>query len=132
MNQTTQFSIDVTGPSLEDCLRRTRDYARSTMASPTYDDTFVAELIDDVEAYLNRANVLTDFAESQVEERVRLARLVNRLASDRDGLQETITQLRQQIESLDARLRSLDRSIPVRVARLPRRLVRVVRRNTSK
>ena len=52
----------------------------ATMASPTYDDAFVDELLKDVDAYLHRLTVLTDFAESQVEERIRLARLVNRLA----------------------------------------------------
>lgn len=102
------------------------------MTSPTYDSAFVDELVGDVEAYLNRCNVLTDFAESQVEERVRLARLVNRLASDRDGLQLTINKLEQQVESLDARLRSVDRSFAVRVTRAPRRLWRLVRRARTK
>jgi hypothetical protein len=98
------------------------------MASPTYDNAFVDQLVADVEAYLDRCNVLTDFAESQVEERVRLARLVNRLASDRDGLQLTINELEQQIVSLDARLRALDTSVAVRLARVPRRLWSLVRR----
>jgi hypothetical protein len=102
------------------------------MTSPTYDSAFVDELIADVEAYLQRCNVLTDFAESQVEERVRLALLVNRLASDCDGLQVTIGELRRQVESLDARLGSLDRSVSVRLARLPRRLLRLVRRTAAK
>jgi hypothetical protein len=102
------------------------------MTSPTYNSAFVDELIADVEAYLQRCNVLTDFAESQVEERVRLARLVNRLASDRDGLQVTIVELRRQVELLDARLGSLDRSVAVRFARMPGRLLRLVRRTAAK
>jgi hypothetical protein len=112
--------------------RQTAEYDRSTMASPTYDNAFVDELVADVEAFLHRCNVLTDFAESQVEERVRLASLVNRLASDRDGLQITISELRQQVEMLDARLRSLDGSMAVRLARAPRRLLRLVRRTAPK
>ena len=102
------------------------------MASPTYDNAFVDELIADVEAYLHRCNVLTDFAESQVEERVRLARLVNRLASDCDDLQATIGALRQQVETLDARLGSLDRSVAVRLSRMPGRVLRLVRRTAAK
>jgi uncharacterized protein YlxW (UPF0749 family) len=102
------------------------------MTSPTYDSAFVDELIADVEAYLQRCNVLTDFAESQVEERVRLARLVNRLASDRDGLQATVDQLKQQVESLDARIGSLNRSMAVRLAHMPRRLLRLARRTPAK
>jgi SMC interacting uncharacterized protein involved in chromosome segregation len=98
------------------------------MASPTYDGPFVDELITDVEAYMHRSNVLTDFAESQVEERIRLARLVNRLASDRDGLQLKISELEQHVDSLEVRLRSLDRSIAVRLTRAPRRIWRLVRR----
>jgi hypothetical protein len=102
------------------------------MASPTYDSAFVDELIADVEAYVHRCNLLTDFAESQVEERVRLARLVNRLASDCDGLQVTIGELRHQVESLDARLGAMDRSMAVRLALVPRRLLRLVRRTATK
>jgi phage shock protein A len=92
------------------------------MASPVYDRAFVDELIDDVEAYMHRSNVLTDFAESQVEERIRLARVVNEL-------QLKISDLAQQIEALDARLRPLDRSITVRLTRAPRRIWRTVRRS---
>ncbi len=102
------------------------------MTSPTYDTAFVDELIADVEAYLHRCNVLTDFAESQVEERVRLARLVNRLASDRDGLQVTIGELELQVDSLDSRLRALESSTAVRLIRVPRKLVRMVRRTRTK
>ncbi len=98
------------------------------MAPPTADDPFVEGLVADVEAYLHRCDVLTDFAESQVEERIRLARLVNRLASDRDGLQVTISQLEQHVDALESRLRAIDRSIVVRVARVPRRIWRRVRR----
>ena len=112
--------------------RQAAEYDRSTMTSPPYDSAFVDELIADVEAYLHRCNVLTDFAESQVEERVRLARLVNRLASDCDGLQVTIGELRKQVESLDARLGSMDRSVAVRLARVPRRVVRLIRRTAAK
>ncbi len=101
------------------------------MAPPSYDSAFVDELVDDVEAYLHRCDVLTDFAESQVEERVRLARLVNRLASDRDGLQVTISELEQHIDTLEARLRSLDRSVGLRLIRAPRRIWRIVRRGRS-
>lgn len=101
------------------------------MATPTADDPFVEELVADVEAYLHRCDVLTDFAESQVEERVRLARLVNRLASDRDGLQLTISQLEQHVDALESRLRSVDRSIPVRLMRAPQRVWRRIRRSRS-
>jgi hypothetical protein len=96
-----------------------------TMTLPIYDSAFVDELIDDVEAYLHRANVLTDFAESQVEERVRLARIINRLASDRDGLQLKIGELEQHVEKLETRLSALDRSTLVRLTRVPRRIWRV-------
>jgi hypothetical protein len=102
------------------------------MASPTYDDAFVDELLKDVDAYLHRLTVLTDFAESQVEERIRLARLVNRLASDRDGLQLEISKLQQTIESLDGRLRSTEGSIAMRAARAPRRILQAVRRTRSR
>lgn len=102
------------------------------MASPTYDTAFVDELIDDVEAYLQRCHALTDFAESQVEERVRLARLVNRLGSDRDELQATVERLKQQVEALDARLGSLNRTAAVRLAQAPKRLWRLVRRNPTR
>ena len=98
------------------------------MATPTADDPFVEELVADVEAYLHRCDVLTDFAESQVEERVRLARLVNRLASDRYGLQLTISQLEQHVDALESRLRSVDRSIPVRLFRAPRSIWRRIQR----
>jgi outer membrane murein-binding lipoprotein Lpp len=104
----------------------------ATMTSPTYDSAFVDELIADVDAYLHRCDVLTDFAESQVEERVRLARLVNRLASDRDGLQLTIDQLEQQVDSLDTRLRALESSAAVRLTRVPRKLARMARRARTK
>ncbi len=97
----------------------------ATMASPTNDSTFNEELIADVEAYIHRTSVLTDFAESQVEERIRLARLVNEL-------QLKISELATQIEALDVRLRSLDGSITVRLTRAPRRIWRVVRRNRSR
>ncbi|MEO7369830.1 MAG: hypothetical protein ABIZ69_03145 [Ilumatobacteraceae bacterium] len=93
-----------------------------------YDSAFVEELVADVEAYLQRCNVLTDFAESQVEERVRLARLLNEVAADRDGLRSTIDRLRQQVESLDARLRAVDQSIAVRLTRMPGRVLRKARR----
>lgn len=83
-----------------------------------YDDTFVNELIDDVEAYLQRATDLTTFAESQVEERVRLTRLVNELNADR--------------EQLHLRIRTLERNPVVRVARVPRRIWRAIRRNLSR
>ena len=103
-----------------------------TMASPTYDDAFVDELISDVDAYLNRLTVLTDFAESQVEERVRLARLVNRLASDRDGLLVKISELDQTIESLDARVCAAEGSLAARLARAPRRVWHALRRDSRR
>ncbi len=96
-----------------------------TMALPTSDSPFVEALVADVEAYLHRCSVLTDFAESQVEERIRLARLVNEL-------QLKISELAQQLESLDARLRSLDGSMAVRLTHAPRRIWRVVRRSRSR
>ena len=102
------------------------------MVLPTSDSSFVEELATDVEAYLHRCNVLTDFAESQVEERVRLARLVNRLASDRDGLQLRIDELARHIDTLEARLAPLDRSIVVRLSRAPRRIWRTLRRSTPR
>ena len=92
------------------------------MASPAFDNAFVDELVNDVDAYLNRLTVLTDFAESQVEERIRLARIVNKLASDCDALHLTIAEL-------EARLRSAEGSVVVRLTRVPRRLWRVLRRN---
>jgi hypothetical protein len=100
--------------------------------STVYDDAFVDELMDDVEAYLHRANVLSDFAESQVEERVRLARLVNRLASDRDGLQIRIDGLEQYVASLEVELDSLNRSAAVRLTRGVRRVWRLVRRSRAR
>jgi SMC interacting uncharacterized protein involved in chromosome segregation len=102
------------------------------MASPTYDNALVDELLLDVDAYLQRLTILTDFAESQVEERIRLARLVNRLAADRDGLLLKINELEQIIESLESRMKSLDKSIPVRVSRAPRRMWRALRRSNPK
>ena len=95
------------------------------MASPAFDNAFVDELVQDVDAYLNRLTVLTDFAESQVEERIRLARLVNKLASDCDALQLRITEL-------DARLRKAESSVALRLTRVPRRLWRVVRHSPRK
>ena len=88
------------------------------MALPTYDSEFVDELIDDLEAYLQRATDLTTFAESQVEERVRLTRLVDQLTADR--------------EQLLVRIGMLERHPVVRLARVPRRLWRAVRRNRRK
>ena len=88
------------------------------MASPTYDSEFVDELIDDLEAYLQRATDLTTFAESQVEERVRLTRLVSQLTADR--------------EQLLLRIGMLERHPVVRLARVPRRLWRAVRHNRRK
>ena len=93
-----------------------------TMASPAFDSALVDELVKDVDAYLNRLTVLTDFAESQVEERIRLARIVNKLASDCDALQARITEL-------DLRLRKAEGSVAARLSRAPRRLWRVVRRS---
>jgi hypothetical protein len=98
------------------------------MSMPTSDNAFVEELVADVDAYLHRLTLLTDFAESQVEERIRLARLVNRLASDRDGLQVTISQLEQHVDALDARLRLADRSVAARLTRAPRGIWRRLRR----
>jgi hypothetical protein len=88
------------------------------MASPTYDSAFVDELIDDLEAYLQRATDLTTFAESQVEERVRLTRLVDELNADR--------------ERLHLRITTLERNPIVRVARVPLRVWRRVRHTVSR
>lgn len=88
------------------------------MELPAYDTAFVDELINDLEAYLQRATDLTTFAESQVEERVRLTRLVDELNADR--------------ERLHLRIRTLEGNPVVRVARLPRRAWRAVRRTLSR
>lgn len=92
------------------------------MASPTPDNAFLEELVADVEAYLQRCSVLTDFAEGQVEERVRLARIVDHLAADREGHVATIA-------ALEARLRALEGSMAVRIARVPHNVWRRVRRS---
>lgn len=92
------------------------------MSMPASDSTFVAELVSDVDAYLHRLTLLTDFAESQVQERVRLTRAVEQLAEDRQGHLQTIA-------TLDQRLRSLEGSTAVRLALAPRRIWRTVRRS---
>ena len=94
------------------------------MATPTPDNQLLEELAADVEAYLQRCSVLTDFAESQVEERIRLTRIVDHLVADRDGHVATIA-------ALEARLRSLEGSAAVRVARVPHNVWRRVRRPRS-
>ena len=94
------------------------------MASPTPDSPFVDELVADVEAYLHRCSVLTEFAEGQVQERIRLARVVEQLAADREAHLLTI-------KALDDRLRTLNRSLAVRIARAPHNVWRRVRRSRS-
>ena len=94
------------------------------MATPVPDNEFLDELIADVEAYLQRCSVLTDFAESQVQERVRLQRVIQHLEADRDAHLQTI-------EALDQRLRSLEQSPMVRLALVPQRVWRKVRRRPS-
>ncbi len=94
------------------------------MATPTPDSSFIEELVSDVDAYLHRLTLLTDFAEGQVQERVRLTRAVEQLAADREGHVATIT-------ALDQRLSSLEGSVAVRVALMPRRIWRTLRRSRS-
>lgn len=94
------------------------------METPKADDSFVDELIADVEAYLHRCSVLTEFAEGQVQERIRLMRAVEQLASDREGHLKTI-------EELEQRLQSLEGSLAVRIVRAPHNVWRRVRRTTS-
>lgn len=91
------------------------------MATPAPDHDVVDELIDDVEAFLGRCSILTDYAEAQVQERVRLSRMVDKLLADREAHLRTI-------ESLDQRLRAIEGSLEVRAALVPRRLWRKVRR----
>ena len=98
-----------------------------TMSMPTSDSSFVEELVADVDAYLHRLTLLTEFAESQVQERVRLTRAVEQLASDRDGHLQTIADARPG-RSLDARLEgSIRRSVRLRCCR--RRIWRKIRRH---
>ena len=94
------------------------------METPQADDSFVEELVADVEAYLQRCSVLTEFAEGQVQERIRLMRAVEQLAADREGHLQTIQELEQ-------RLQSLEGSVVVRVARAPHNVWRRVRRSPS-
>ena len=91
------------------------------MGTPAPDNQIIEELIDDVEAFLQRCSVLTDFAEMQVHERVRLTRMVDQLLADREAHLRTI-------EMLDQRLRSIEGSPVVRAALVPRKLWRKVRR----
>jgi len=91
------------------------------MPTPQPDDDVVEGLIDDVEAFLGRCSILTDYAEIQVQERVRLTRMVQQLLADREAHLRTI-------ESLDRRLRSIEGSPEVRAALIPRKLWRKVRR----
>lgn len=101
------------------------------MPAPMYDRSFFEDLVDDVEAFMHRSDVLTDFAESQVEERIRLARLVNQFASERDELQLRVDDLQRQVAALEIRLQRPYRSMAVRLTRAPRRLWRTVRRGRS-
>ena len=94
------------------------------MATPTDDSEVFDDLLADVEAYLQRCSVLTEFAEGQVQERIRLMRAVEQLAADREGHLQTIQELEQ-------RLQSLEGSLIVRVARAPHNVWRRVRRSTS-
>jgi hypothetical protein len=94
------------------------------MSMPTSDSSFVEELVSDVDAYLHRLTLLTDFAEGQVQERVRLTRAVEQLAADRAGHLQTIA-------TLDQRLSALEGSMAVRAALVPRRVWRKLRRSPS-
>jgi hypothetical protein len=94
------------------------------MATPNPDNQFIDELVADTEAYLHRCSVLTDFAESQVQERVRLTRLIDQLRADREAHLQTIDTLHQ-------RLRSLEQSRMVRLALVPRRIWHKARRRSS-
>ena len=91
---------------------------------PASDSSFVEELVSDVDAYLHRLTLLTDFAESQVQERVRLTRAIEQLTADREAHL-------QMIASLDQRLQSLEGSAAVRLALVPRRIWRKVRRSPA-
>jgi uncharacterized membrane protein len=95
-----------------------------TMATPTPDSQFIDELVADTEAYLQRCSVLTEFAESQVQERVRLTRVIDQLRADREAHLQTI-------DTLHERLRSLEQSRMVRLALVPRRVWYKVRRRSS-
>ena len=94
------------------------------MASPSPDSQFVDELVADIDAYLHRLTLLTDFAEGQVQERIRLARIVDQLAADREAHLRTI-------QELDERLRTVNQSFAVRLAHAPRALLRRVHRSRS-
>ena len=94
------------------------------MASPSPDSQFVDELVADIDAYLHRLTLLTDFAEGQVQERIRLARVVEQLAADREAHLLTI-------QELDERLRTLNGSLAVRLAHAPRAMWRRVHRPRS-
>jgi hypothetical protein len=83
------------------------------MAQRTYDETFVEELVADVDAYLLRLTALTNFAESQVEQRVLLARQLDAIIVERDALR--------------TRVQQLERHPLMRLSRLPRRVWRLVR-----
>ena len=94
------------------------------MSMPTSDSSFVEELVSDVDAYLHRLTLLTDFAEGQVQERVRLTRAVEQLGADREAHLQTIA-------TLDQRLSALEGSMAVRAALAPRRVWRKLRRSPS-
>ena len=94
------------------------------MATPSPDSQFVNELVADIDAYLHRLTLLTDFAEGQVQERIRLARVVDQLAADRAAHLRTI-------QELDERLRTVNQSLAVRLAHAPRAMWRRVHRSRS-
>jgi hypothetical protein len=94
------------------------------MASPSPDSQFVDELVADIDAYLHRLTLLTDFAEGQVRERIRLARAVDQLAADREAHLLTI-------KTLDERLRTVNQSLAVRLAHAPRAVWRRIHRPRS-
>lgn len=83
------------------------------MAQHTYDETFVDELVADIDAYLLRLTALTNFAEAQVEQRVELTRQINAIIAERDALR--------------TRVQQLERHPLMRLTRLPRRVWRLVR-----
>jgi hypothetical protein len=94
------------------------------MASPGPDSQFVDELVADIDAYLHRLTLLTDFAEGQVQERIRLARAVDQLAADREAHLLTI-------KTLDERLRTVNQSLAVRLAHAPLAVWRRIHRPRS-
>jgi hypothetical protein len=119
-------SLFLAGP--EDVERlsswRARQLRIGSMSTPAPDSELVDELGADIEAYIQRCSRLTEYAEEQVQERVRLQRAIEQLQQDREGHLHTI-------EELDKRLQAVEGSTMVRLALLPRRAWRKLRRSPS-